>query len=460
MRQIVFALAILQLGAQLALAENFSDIAARNWHQWRGPNGDGVSDSANPPIEWSETKNIKWKVEIPGKGTATPIIWGDHVFVLSAIKTDRQKEGTQVAAQTESPRQEQPQGRRGGRSGRRGFGFGAPAPTNHYQFVVICFDRKTGKQMWQTVATEEVPHEAGHETNTFASASPTTDGQFVYASFGSRGIYCFDMEGNLQWDCDFGEMRTAARFGEGSSPALRDDTLVVPWDHEGDSFIVALDAKTGKEKWKVDREEGTTWATPFIVDYDGRTQVVMHGRQVRSYDFATGELIWECGGQASNPIATPVVHDGLVFCMTGHRGFAIYAIPLSARGDITDSGTIAWHTKEAGPYVLSPVVYKGQLYFTKARNGVLLSRDAKTGEPLIDETRLPGIDQLYASAVAAADRIYLTGRSGTTLVLKHGHEFDVLASNTLDEGIDASAALVDNELFLRGESHLYCVAVE
>jgi outer membrane protein assembly factor BamB len=266
------------------------------------------------------------------------------------------------------------------------------------------------------------------------------------------------MDGNKKWDRDFGEMQTAARFGEGSSPALYADTLVVPWDHEGDSFIVALDKRTGDEKWKVERDEKTTWATPCIVNHNGRTQVVTNGRQVRSYDLETGKLLWECGGQASNPIPSPLMHDGFVYCMTGYRGYAIYAIPLDAEGDITDSDRVAWSTKDAAPYVSSPTLYKGQLYFTKSRNGVLLSRDAKTGDVLIDETRLPEIDSMYASLAAAADRIYLTGRNGTTLVLKHGQKFEVLSTNKLDEGIDASPVPVGNELFLRGEKHLYCIA--
>jgi outer membrane protein assembly factor BamB len=269
------------------------------------------------------------------------------------------------------------------------------------------------------------------------------------------------MDGNPQWNRSFGKMRTAASFGEGSSPALHGDTLVVPWDHEGDSFIVALDAKTGKDKWKVDRDERTTWSTPFIVEYDGRTQVVTNGaKRVRSYDLATGELIWECGGQTGNPIPSPVRQDDLVVCMTGWRASAIYAIPLNATGDITDSDKIAWNNTEAAPYVPSPVLYEGQLYFTKSRDGILSSRDAKTGDELIGQTRLPGIRTLYASPVAAADRIYFTGRGGTTLVLKHGPELDVIATNKLDETIDASPALVGNELFMRGEKHLYCIAVK
>lgn len=459
MRHVTTAIFFLAFTGSYLHAQGFQQAAAENWHQWRGPTGNGVSMSADPPIEWSETKNVKWKVEIPGKGSSTPIVWNDNLFVLTAIETDRKKEGAaEQPAQAETAPPDRPQdggpgGGRRGRGGRR-----SPPPTNFYQFTIICYDRNTGEPKWQKVATEEVPHEAGHGTNTFASASPTTDGKHVYASFGSRGVFCFDMEGNQKWQRDFGEMQTAAEFGEGSSPALYENTLIVPWDHEGDSFLFALDAQTGEDKWKVEREEGTTWATPLVIHHNGRTQVITNGRQVRSYDLQTGELLWECGGQASNPIPSPVIHDGTVFCMTGHRGYAIYAIDLNARGDVTDSDSVGWSTTEAAPYVSSPTLYKGQLYFGKSRNGVLLSRDAKTGELLIDETRLPGIDSLYASFVAAADRIYITGRNGTTLVLKHGKNFQVLATNKLDDGIDASPVPVGNELFLRGDKHLYCIA--
>jgi outer membrane protein assembly factor BamB len=468
MRTILSLVVFTTIFAAPVLADDFHASAAQNWHQWRGPNANGTADLANPPVEWDESKNIKWKVEIPGKGTSTPIVWQDRVFVLTAIKTERQKEGTetvevaaQQTAQRERPENRGRRGEGGRRRGGRGRFGGGPPPTNFYQFAVICYDRESGKQIWQQIAADEVPHEAGHNTNTFASYSPTTDGQRLYVSFGSHGIFCFDMDGNPQWNRSFGKMRTAASFGEGSSPALHGDTLVVPWDHEGDSFIVALDAKTGKDKWKVDRDERTTWSTPFIVEYDGRTQVVTNGaKRVRSYDLATGELIWECGGQTGNPIPSPVRQDDLVVCMTGWRASAIYAIPLNATGDITDSDKIAWNNTEAAPYVPSPVLYEGQLYFTKSRDGILSSRDAKTGDELIGQTRLPGIRTLYASPVAAADRIYFTGRGGTTLVLKHGPELDVIATNKLDETIDASPALVGNELFMRGEKHLYCIAAK
>ena len=236
---------------------------------------------------------------------------------------------------------------------------------------------------------------------------------------------------------------------------------MVPFDHEGESFIVALDAMSGDEKWRQARDEQTTWSTPLITEFDGRTQVVTNGsKRVRSYDLTTGELIWECGGQAGNPIPTPVRFEDNVIVMTGYKGYAIYSIPLSSKGDITDSDTITWIEEDAAPYVPSPVLYEGQLYFVKANNGVLVSRSAKDGELLIDQTRLPNVSTVYASPVAAADHVYLTGRDGTTLVIKHGTTFEVIATNKLDDEIDASAAIFGNEIFLRSKQHLYCIAGE
>lgn len=422
-----------------------SKTYAENWPQWRGPDASGASDSADPPLEWSESKNIKWKVSVPGKGSSTPIVWGDRVYVTTSLMTDRKKEGAG----------EQPPS--GGGGGRGRFG-GGPPPTNFYEFIVLAYDRNSGTEVWRTVVTEEVPHEAGHNTNTQSSSSPLTDGERIYAYFGSRGVFCLDMNGKVLWQRDFGAMQTAAQFGEGSSPALNGDTLVVPWDHEGDSFLVALNASDGEERWKVARDEGTTWATPLITEFEGRVQVVTNGKnRVRSYDLNSGELIWECGGQASNPIPSPVRYKDNVICMTGFRGNAVYSIPLSARGDITDTDQVSWFHEDAGPYVPSPVLIEGQLYFTKSNSNVLLSRRADSGELVFGETRVPDVSTVYSSPVAAAGRVYLTGRDGTTIVLKHGGEFEVLASNKLDDTIDGSAALVGKQMFLRGSETLYCI---
>jgi outer membrane protein assembly factor BamB len=357
-------------------------------------------------------------------------------------------------------RDDQQRGRGG--FGREGFGrggFGLEPPMDRYQFVVLCIDRDTGKTVWQRTAIEAVPHEGHHQTGSFASASPVTDGEFVYASFGSRGIYCYDLAGNLQWAKDLGDMHTRFSFGEGSSPALSDDTLVVQWDHEGDDFIVALDARTGHEKWRTPRDEPSTWATPLIVEAAGRKQVVTSGsNRIRSYDFTNGELIWECGGLGSNPIATPVAIDGLAIAMSGHHDPAGVAVPLSAKGDVTGSDAIAWQIEGSTPYVSTPVLYDDTLYFVKSRNAILSSVNAKTGQTIINQKRLPGMDTLYASPVAANGRIYLASREGTTVVIEHGPNLRILSTNVLDETIDASPAIVGKEMIVRGENHLYCIA--
>ncbi len=399
-------------------ADDFQTAKLRNWHQWRGPNADGVAPHGDPPVEWSETKNVRWKVPVPGRGSASPVVWNDQLFLLTAI----------------------------------------PLDNGVHQFAVLCFDRNTGKVLWQQVAAEEVPHEQLHATNTHASGSATTDGQRVYASFGSRGVFCYDLQGKLQWKRDLGEMQTRNEFGEGSSPTIHGDTLVVNWDHEGDDFLVALDAKSGEVRWKVERDEPTTWATPLVVTHNGREQVVTNGKnRVRSYDLASGKLLWECGGQASNPIPSPVALGDLVFCMTGFRGYAAYAIPLDSSGDITDSDQIAWSRTDGTPYIASPVLYDGVLYFTKGRDAILSSVDAKTGQTKIDQKRLPGLNTLYASPVAAAGRIYFMSREGAAVVLKHGPSLEVLATNHLDEGIDASPAIIGKQMYVRGEKSLYCL---
>ncbi len=436
-----------------------------DWPRWRGPEASGSAVKANPPTTWSEKDNehIRWKIEVPGEGSSTPIVVADRVYVSTAVKTARVQENAEdddTDAQSESeplePRRDERRDQQ--RDRRRRFG-GGPTPNHYYAFMLLAYDRASGRELWRTSVTEQVPHEAGHSTNTFASSSPVSDGQRLYVSFGSRGVYCLDLNGKLLWQRDLGRMQTRAQFGEGSSPAVHEGTLVVPFDHEGDSFIVALDAKSGQEKWRQPRDERTTWSTPLITEFKGRTQVITNGtNRVRSYDLVNGELIWECGGQAGNPIPSPVRFENDVIVMTGFRGYAIFSIPLDAVGDITASDTVTWTETDAAPYVPSPVLYKGQLYFLKSNNGILVSRDAKNGELLIEETRLPDVSMIYASPVAAADRIYITGRDGTTVVIRHGRTFEVIAKNKLHDEIDASAAVVDDELFFRGKQHLYCIA--
>lgn len=412
----------------------------KNWNQWRGPLGTGFAPFGHPPTKWDDKTNIRWKAEIPGKGSATPIIWGERVFVLTAVKTDR------VADAGSLPKVDPK------------FEVKTKAPTNYYQFLVLCFDRETGKERWRQVATEQVPHEGMHPSHSYAAGSPVTDGRFLYASFGSRGIYCYDLDGKLQWKRDLGLMHTRLGWGEGTSPALHGDTLVVNWDQEADSYIVALDARTGKTRWKKDRDEKTSWATPLIVEHKGRAQVIISATNfVRSYDLSTGDLIWQCAGQTVNVIPSPVLYGDHVICMSGYRGYMACAVPLDSKGDVTTSAKFLWKYDKGTPYVPSPLLVGDRLYFTQQNNPLLTCLDVKTGKPLIDRERLPGIDSFYASPVAAGGHIYLVGRDGTTLVIKQTDKLEILSTNKLNDPIDASPAIVGGQLYLRGEKYLYCI---
>lgn len=421
--------------------------SAKYWPQWRGPNHTGVAPHGDPPREWSETKNIRWKVEIPGSGLATPIIWGDRVYIQSAIKMDKKATGS------ETPNEQSDRGR--SRRGRR-----ASKPSHFYEFIVMALDRKTGKTVWRTTTSEAVPHEGHHPDGSFASASPVTDGEHLLAFFGSRGLYCLDMDGKVLWHSDLGYMTTRRGFGEGSSPVLHGDTVVVNWDHEGDSFIAAFDKNTGRQRWKKARDEVTSWSTPIVVEHAGRAQVIVNAtKRVRAYDLATGEVLWECAGQTTNTIPSPVFGHGMVYAMSGFRGNMVQAIRIQdARGDVTGSSAVAWSYDQDTPYVPSPLLYDDFLYFLKHNRAILSCLDAKKGTGHFTRQRLEGIEGVYASPVGAAGRVYIAGRNGATVVLKKGPQFELLAVNSLDESFDASPAIVGRELYLRGQKHLYCIA--
>lgn len=456
--------------------------AAENWPQWRGPQFTGVAPDADPPAEWSDTKNIKWKVAVPGRGHAAPIVWGDRIFLLTAINAGApaapaggKQDSIDLGAsephdqpnafvQDSQPREGPPRERGGRGEGRppgERRGPGQRKPTEVHKFAVLALDRGTGKTIWERIVREEIPHEGTHPDGTFASASPITDGKHIYAFFGSRGLHCLDWDGKIVWSKDFGPMRTANGFGEGASPALHGDTLIVIWDHEGEDFVAALDKKTGEVRWKKERDEKTTWITPLVVEHGGRTQVIISAsKRVRSYDLKTGEEIWECGGMTGNVIPTPMRFEDTVIVISGFRGAATRAIKLAAaKGDITDSkDAIAWKYDEDTPYVPSPLLYGDCLYFLKNNNAQLTCLNARTGEKNFGPQRLDGLKNIYASIVGAGDRVYIVDREGKTLVLKRGKEFNVLGVNEITDGFDASPAIVGKEMFLRGKEHLYCIA--
>ncbi len=406
------------------------------WPVWRGPMMSGVSPDGDPPLEWSEANNVAWKIAIPGRGSGTPVVWEDRVYVLTAVG----EPDTSVAADR----------------ARRGV----PNPTAALRFTVMAINRADGSVAWERTAREERPHEARQVNNSFASASAMTDGEHVWAYFGSRGIYCYDMNGNLVWEKDLGDMSTRREFGEGSSPALHGDALVITWDHEGPSYIVALDKRTGEEIWRTARDEITTWGTPLVLEHAGRTQVITAGtNRVRSYDFSNGELIWDGPGLTLNSIPSPVFADGVVYLMAGFRGSALRAVRLdSAVGDIGDTDATAWQADRDTPYVPSPLLYEDALYVLKSNDPILTVYTASTGERRYGPQRLAGLREVYASPVGAAGRVYLVGRDGGGLVLENGPEFKVLAQNSLDDGFDGSPAIVGGEMYLRGGRYLYRIS--
>ncbi len=411
------------------------------WPQWRGPLGTGVAPKADPPITWSETENVRWKKALPGKGHSTPVVWGNRVFVTTAVpfgEAVEPKPDTAPGAHDNS------------------------LVTRHHRFVVLAVDRRDGTILWRRTVREELPHEGGHFTGSLASASPVTDGEHLFAYFGSRGLYCFDMDGTRIWKRDFGTMQSKHAHGEGSSPALLGDTLVVNWDHEGQSFITAIDKRTGDERWKVPRAEVTSWASPIIVEHGGSPQIVLSGTdRVRGYDLATGRVIWECGGLSANIVATPVAADGMVFAASSYEIRAILAIRLDgARGDITGTKQVAWSRRERTPYVPSPLLYGDTLYFLTHYQGILSRVEAKTGEERLGPFRLGSIRNVYASPLGAAGRVYITDLDGTTLVFSHGDIPRTLAVNRLDDGFSASPVAVGRDLLLRGQRYLYCLAEE
>jgi outer membrane protein assembly factor BamB len=417
--------------------------AAHQWPQWRGPLATGVAPQADPPVEWSETKNIRWKIELPGKGHSTPAVWGNRVFVTTAVPFG---EGSPPKL-----------------SGAPGGHDEVPI-THRQKFMVIAVDRQTGKIVWERTVREELPHQGGHRTASLASSSPITDGERVYAHFGSWGLYCLDLKGEMLWQTDLGQLDTMHGHGEGSSPMLHGDTLIVNWDHEGDSFLVALDKRTGRQLWKTPRERASSWTTPIVVEHGGKSQVIISGSQrLRAYDLADGKLIWECAGlSAENVVASPVAGHGMVFAGSTYDKPGMLAIRLEgAKGDLTGTDHVAWHRRRGAPYVPSPVLYGDALYYLNHYQGGVLTRvDARTGEDKPGPFRLPGMQNVFASPVAAAGRVYITSREGATVVLKDGDALEVLAQNHLEDQFSASAALAGNEIFLRGEKYLYCLAVK
>jgi len=417
------------------------------WPTWRGPAANGTAPQGNPPMTWSESENIKWKVAIPGQGHSSPIIWGNKIFLQTAIDTGQTKAAEAQPAQPPATA-----------NGRKSLS--TPAPKTVHKFDLVCVDRATGKILWEKTATEAVPHEGHQPTGTFANYSPVTDGKYVWVSFGSRGLHCFDLDGNLKWSQPLPTLRTVMGFGEGSSPALAGDAIIVMCDQEAGSAIFAFNKATGEQIWRKDRDEPTSWATPAVAEVDGKTQVIVSATKLtRSYDAGTGDLIWQCSGQVRNVIPSPVLGFGMVFCTSGYQGSSLQAIKLAgSKGDLSGTDAVVWQVKKGTPYVSSPLLYSNRIYVFSVLTPKLSCYEAQTGKPLFTEQTLAGINQVYASPVGVADRVYCPGRNGVTVVIRNADTFEVLATNKLDDGLDASPAVIGDELYLRGNKSLYCIA--
>jgi len=408
------------------------------WPWWRGPLGNGVSPDGDPPVRWSERENVRFKLAIDGDGLATPIVWGDRIYVLSAVALDG--------------------------AGKVGGPARKPSETllAKQRFLVTAYDRHDGSLEWQRVAVERVPHEGHHQESGWATASPVTDGERLYAHFGSAGTFAYTLEGELVWKVDLGDMTTRLGYGEGSSPALWGDTLIINWDHEGDSFVVALDKRTGKERWRKDRPgELTSWSTPLIEEHEGRVHVIVAaGGRTRGYDIRNGDVLWSLSGLGMNAIPTPSYDAGILYLASGKMDSPrMLAVDLhGAKGDLDGSRAVLWTRDRDTPYVSSPLLYRGQIYFFKHVTSLLTAVDAATGATRFVERLAFG--NVFASPVAAAGRIYVLGRDGKALVLASGPRLQILAENQLDDGFDASPVVVGGTLYLRGRRFLYAVGHE
>jgi outer membrane protein assembly factor BamB len=434
--------------AVLAAVLVFGTLAAgsaaqeKYWPYWRGPAADGMA-AGDAPLHWSDSQNVKWRTEIPGLGHSSPVIWGDRIFLTTAIKTGR---SAPAAAEPAPAAGSNP--------------HGSPGPQVEHRFDVLCLDRKTGKVLWQRTARTATPHEGGHNTyGSFASNSPVTDGTFVYAFFGSRGMYCYDMNGKLIWEKDFGvQLRMRMAFGEGMAPVVYGNKVILVFDHEGDSFMAVLDKSTGREIWRASRPEKTNWAAPLVVEFKGRTEVIVAGSaKVRSYDLETGKPIWECAGLGANTIPQPVRQDDMVFVMTGYRNPNLMAIRLGREGDLTGTDAIVWTQVKGNSYTPSPVLFDNKLYVL-TDTGMVSCYNARTGEPYYHQVRLPKAYSFKSSPVGVNGKLYLASENEDVIVLRMGEKFEVLATNTMrDQVFIATPAITGGELFLRSKTSLFCI---
>ena len=420
-------------------------IFAQNWAGWRG-DGHGISPEKNLPLKWSENEGVKWKTPIPGAGHSSPIVWGDRVFVTTGVAEDPNVEtfkgGVFMGGDRRRPDE------------------------SEYAYRVICLDADKGDILWSKDVARQTPKTRRHTKNTYASETPVTDGKYVFASFGSAGLYAVDFQGTVLWKRDLGLMRGRTGWGTSSSPILFQNTVIVNCDSDDDSYITALDKAGGDPVWRTERNEGASWGTPFLFKADGRTTVVTNARRrMRGYDAETGKLLWECGGASMIPVPSPVATQGLVFLSSGHnmmRNCPIIAVRAEATGDIrpprgqSASDGVAWSHSSGGAYVTSPIAVDEYLYVPLDK-GTLTCFEALTGKTVYENQELGSRNTVTASPIACDGKIYIQTEDGECYIIKRGPEFEILAVNKLDEVFCASPAVSAGKIFLRGRKHLYCI---
>jgi outer membrane protein assembly factor BamB len=418
---------------------------AQNWPGWRG-DGRGVSSEKDLPLSWSEQEGLKWKIPIEGAGHSSPIVWENRVFLTTAAAEDPNVESF--------------------RGGVYMGGNRSKPDESEYAYYVLCIDAGNGNVLWSKAVVRQNPKTRRHTKNTYASETPVTDGKYVYASFGSMGLYCVDFTGNVIWQHDLGLLRNRSGWGTGSSPILFRNTVIVNCDSDDDSYIAAFEKTTGDLVWRTERNEGPSWGTPFLFETDARTILVTNARKrIRGYDASTGKLLWEGPGGSMIPVPSPVATGDLVFLSSGHNlpmRRPIIAVRSQASGDITpargesQSQGIAWSYSTGGPYVTSPIAV-GEYLYVPLDNGYLTCYEARTGKLVYGKQALGARNTVTASPVAAYGRIYIQTEDGECYVVKQGPEFEILAVNKLDEVFCASPAVSAGKLFLRGRKHLYCI---
>jgi outer membrane protein assembly factor BamB len=417
--------------------------AQKNWPQWRGTGGNGISGETGVPSEWSESKNIAWKTAIPGRGHSSPIVWGDRVFLTTSI---------------EGPIVPGAQAVRHVRNGQEYLHPDSVGADHSYTMKLLCLDLKSGRVLWEKTVYEGTVHDNRHKKNTYASATPATDGRFIYLSFEAEGVYCYDFDGKKIWKISLGKIAKGG-MGPGTSPVLYENLVILQCDQEyGEgSFIAAVDKKTGKEVWRVSRDQRRSWATPLLIKTAQRTEMVTSGpNKIISYDPSTGRELWRAPGVISNPIPSPVAGQGLVFVTAGSDAKRAFAIRLGGSGDLAGTSNLVWSYDKGTAYVPSPILYNEYLYLVTDA-GAITCIEAGTGK-VIYQTRIPMAARFTASPVAFDGKILFVSEDGDSFILKAGPTPEILNANALGEPVYASPAIVPGRILIRGQDNLYCIA--